>query len=310
MCGIAGIISFSDRGEQECLERMCNTMSHRGPDDSGIYHSPDSRALLGHRRLSIIDLSRSARQPLSNEDDTVLVTCNGEIYNYQELRKELDARGHRFKSKCDTEVIVHGYEEWGIEGLLQRLRGMFAFGLYDTRPEGASHPTLFLARDRLGIKPLYYYTAQDKRFVFASEINAILASGLAPRETDLQATALYLLHGSIPPPKTIYKGITALEPGHYLALSSATGRPSKERYYHLEEAFEDGSLSEFSEEESTQRVRSCLLDTIRCHLLSDVPVGAFLSGGIDSTAIVALMRELQYEQLKTVSIIFPGTPYD
>lgn len=306
MCGIAGIISFSNREEQVHLERMCNAMTHRGPDDSGIYLSPDSMVLLGHRRLSIIDLSHSARQPMCNEDNTIWITYNGEIYNYQELRRELDIKGHRFKSKSDTEVIIHGYEEWGAEGLLKRLRGMFAFGLYDSRPKGSS-PSIFLARDRLGIKPLYY-TIQDNKFIFASEIKAIVASGLTSKEIDLQSVALYLLYGSVPPPKTIYKKITSLEPGHYIVLSS-TGL-LKKRYYRLEEAFGDNSLNKLSEKEATQQVRSCLLDTIKCHLVSDVPVGAFLSGGIDSTAIVALMREAQHKQIKTVSVIFPDTPYD
>jgi len=306
MCGIAGIIDLKNGEEKVRLDKMCNAITHRGPDDSGIYISPDSKVLLGHRRLSIIDLSHSAKQPLSNENDTIFVTYNGEIYNYQKLSKELNTKGHRFKSKSDTEVIIHGYEEWGIEGLLKRLRGMFAFGLYDSRPKG-SYPSIFLARDRLGIKPLYY-TIHNNRFIFASEIKAIVASGLISKEIDVQSVALYLLNGSIPSPKTIYKGITALEPGHYLLLTS-TGL-SKKRYYHLENIFGDNSLSKLSEEEVTQQVRSCLLDTIKCHLVSDVPVGAFLSGGIDSTAIVALMREVQLEQIKTVSVVFPDTPYD
>jgi len=307
MCGIAGVINFSNREERVHLERMCNAITHRGPDDSGIYISPDSKVLLGHRRLSIIDLSHFARQPLSNEDNTIFITYNGEIYNYQELRRELDTRGHHFKSKSDTEVIIHGYEEWGIEELLKRLRGMFAFGLYDSRAPGSSS-SIFLARDRLGIKPIYY-TVQENRFIFASELKAIVASGLTSKEIDIQSVMLYLLNGSIPPPNTIYKGITALEPGHYLVLSS-TGVLNKKRYYHLENIFGDNSLSKLSEEEATQQVRSCLLDTIKCHLVSDVPVGAFLSGGIDSTAIVALMREVQHEQIKTVSVVFPDTPYD
>ncbi len=306
MCGIAGIINFSNREERVHLERMCNAITHRGPDDSGIYISPDSKVLLGHRRLSIIDLSHFARQPLSNEDNTIFITYNGEIYNYQELRKELDTRGHHFKSKSDTEVIIHGYEEWGIEGVLKRLRGMFAIGLYDSRAPGSSS-SIFLARDRLGIKPIYY-TVQENRFIFASEIKAIVASGLTPGQIDLQAAVLFLLYGSIPPPKTIHKDIISLEPGHYLTLTSAG--LLKKRYYYLADAYADDSLSKLSEEEATQQVRSCLLDTIKCHLVSDVPVGAFLSGGIDSTAIVALMREVQHEQIKTVSVVFPDTPYD
>lgn len=304
MCGIAGIFSFDHKTERVRIERMCDALSHRGPDDSGIHISPDSKVLLGHRRLSIIDLSSSARQPLSNEDDTIWISYNGEIYNYQELRKELDVRGHRFKSQSDTEVIIHGYEEWGIEGLLERLRGMFSFCLYDSGPS----PSILLVRDRFGIKPVYY-AIQDQRFIFASEIKAIIESGLVSKEIDLQSVALYLLYGCIPPPRTIYKGITSLEPGHYLVLSRMG--LVKKHYYQLEGAFRDTSLYKLSKQEAVWRVRSCLMDTIRHHLVSDVEVGVFLSGGVDSTSMVALMREVGCKnRIKTVSAIFPDTPYD
>ncbi len=306
MCGIAGIFGSSHIVEEGCLDRMCGSMNHRGPDGLGVYLSPDYKVALGHRRLSIIDLSEAARQPMSNEDGSIWITYNGEIYNYLALRKELSERGHHFKSQSDTEVIIHGYEEWGTEGLLERLRGMFAFGIYDSRPQG-SYPFIFLARDRLGIKPVYY-TVQGDRFIFASEIKVILASGLVTKEVDPHAVGLYLISGSIPSPKTIYKDITALEPGHYLIISPKG--LYKKCYYKLETAFVNDSLSQLSEKDAVEKVCSCLLDTVMCHLVSDVPVGAFLSGGTDSSAIVALMRGVGQKQIKTFSIAFPVHPHD
>ena len=281
-------------------------MIHRGPDDAGVYISPDKKAGLAHRRLSIIDLSEAAHQPMCNEDGTIWITYNGEIYNYREIREVLILKGHKFKSNSDTEVIIHGYEEWGIEGLLKKLRGMFAFAIHDSRLT-IHDSRLVIARDRLGIKPLYY-SYNNCTFLFASEIKAILASRLVSKEIDPQAVVLFLLYGSISPPKTIYKEISALEPGYFLIISKKGLK--KYRYYNLKDAFLDKSLANISEGEAIERVHSCLINTIKCHLVSDVPVGAFLSGGIDSTAIVALMREVENKPIKTVSIIFPDTLYD
>jgi len=312
MCGIAGVINFHGSPvSEETLLRMRDTLSHRGPDHAGIYISPDKRTGLTHRRLSIIDPSEAAHQPMSNEDETLWITYNGEIYNYREIRKSLIVSGHKFKSNSDTEVIIHGYEEWGIEGLLKRLRGMFAFTLYESRPYNSELKThnskLFLVRDRLGIKPLYY-SYENGEFIFASEIKAILASGLVPGEIDSQAVCLFLFYGSIPPPKTIYKGISALEPGHFLMIHEKGIKDVC--YYDLKNAFLDTSLNNLSEEQAIENVRSCLIDTIQCHLVSDVPVGAFLSGGIDSTSVVSLMRTVGHEPIKTVSVTFPDSPYD
>ncbi|TET73468.1 MAG: asparagine synthase (glutamine-hydrolyzing) [Candidatus Aminicenantes bacterium] len=301
MCGITGIFLTNRSIEQSdifAVRRMMDVLVHRGPDDSGLFH--DEHIVLGHRRLSIIDLSPAGHQPMSNEDKGIWITYNGEIYNYRELRKALIAQGHKFKSHSDTEVIIHGYEEWGIERLLQRLQGMFAFAIYDRRH-------LVLARDRLGIKPLYY-SYSDGIFIFASEIKAILASKLVSKEVDPQPAGLFLVYGSIPPSRTIYKEISALEPRNFLIINEKGIR--KDRYYNLKNAFLDTSLSSISEEEAIERVHSCLIDTIRCHLVSDVPVGCFLSGGIDSSSIVALMREAEHKPIKTVSVIFPDTPYD
>ena len=320
MCGIAGLLKFKSSitlDDIQAVKRIMDEQVHRGPDDSGLYQS--DHMVMGHRRLAIIDLSSSGRQPMSNKacpecsrrNETVWVTYNGEIYNYIELGNQLRVLGHQFKSNSDTEVIIHGYGEWGIEGLLKRLRGMFAFALYDSRPLNSELKThnfkLYLARDRFGIKPIYFY-CNDGIFIFASEIKGILSSKLVPREIDFQAIGLFLHYGSIPSPKTIYRGISALEPGHFLMIDKK--EIEKVRYYHLKNAFLDTSLENISERDAIENVRSCLTDTIKCHLVSDVPVGAFLSGGIDSTSIVGLIHELGHQPIKTVSIIFPHTFYD
>jgi asparagine synthase (glutamine-hydrolysing) len=303
MCGIVGVINLNSSPIlEETLFGMRDTLSHRGPDDAGVYTSPDKKVGLGHTRLSIIDLSKRAHQPMCNENGTIWITYNGEIYNYREIGDRLKVLSHKFKSNSDTEVILHGYEEWGIDELLKRLRGMFAFAIYDS-----VNLQLTLARDRLGIKPLYY-SHNGKRFIFSSEIKAIASSGLIRKEINPRAVSLYLLYGFIPPPETVFKEIIALRPGHYIRLKGK--ELSEHKYYSLEEAFLDTSLSHLSEEETIERVRSSLLDTITCHLVSDVPVGAFLSGGIDSTSTVALMREIEHKPIKTVSVIFPDTPYD
>jgi len=307
MCGIAGVLKFDGvvtSADILAVGQMMDNQIHRGPDDEGSYH--DSRIVLGHRRLSIIDLSGSAKQPMCNENGKIWIVYNGEIYNYKQLQKELMDEGHQFKSNSDTEVIIHGYEEWGIEKLLHKLRGMFAFAIYDLRDTSCG-PQLVVARDRLGIKPLYYFN-NNNHFVFASEIKAILASGLVPRENDLEAIGSFLLKGSIAAPKTINKHISSLESGHYLLIRQ--NKVKKTHYYDLTHAFLDESLKNISEEDAVELVRACLVDTIKCHLVSDVPVGTFLSGGIDSSSIIALMRQVEHKTIKTVSIVVPDTPYD
>ena len=303
MCGITGIINFNNAPISEnVLIGMRNSLSHRGPDDTGVYINKIKTVGLAHKRLSIIDPSSAGHQPMCNEDGTLWITYNGEIYNYSELRNRLKNSGHIFKSNSDTETIVHAYEEWGIEALLRKLRGMFTFAIYDTKSQ-----RLIIARDRLGIKPIYYSHNNDT-VIFASEIKAILKSNSVLKKIDFQSSGLFLLHGSIPAPKTIFKEIFALEPGHFLTINRNGLR--KKRYYDPRKTFSDTSLLKISEEDAVERVRSCLNETIKCHLISDVPVGAFLSGGIDSTAVAALMREAEHKPIKTVSIVFPDTPYD
>ena len=306
MCGIGGIISGGEADTKKVLHNFQKVLVHRGPDSKGYFIDSKNSLEIGfaHTRLSIIDLSPSANQPISNEDESIYLICNGEIYNYKELRKNL-IKNHRFKSESDSEVIVHLYEEKG-ESLLEDLRGMFAFAIWDKKKN-----KLFLARDRFGIKPLYY-SYENGNFVFASEIKALSKSGLIKEEINPMGINLFLLQGSISPPYTIYKKIFSLEPGHFLTfnLDSIT----KKCYYSLTNAFLDNSLENenITEEEAIKKVHSCLVETIKYHLVSDVPVGVFLSGGIDSSSIVALVDEAIHKSksIKTVSVIFPGTDYD
>jgi asparagine synthase (glutamine-hydrolysing) len=286
---------------------MTGVMHRRGPDDSGVFVSDCEAVGLGHTRLSIIDPSAAGHQPMSNETGRIWITYNGEIYNFPDLRVELRNSGHVFKSRTDTEVLIHGYEHWGIEGLTKRLRGMFSFAVYDLGDTPPHRGRLVVARDRLGQKPLYYAYSSGT-FIFASEIGAILASGMVQREIDPAAIGSYLRFGHIPPPETIFRGISALRPGYYLAVdpNGLAERP----YYDLSKAYSDDPIRDIPESEAVDRVHSCLLDTLKCHLISDVPVGVFLSGGVDSGSIVAGMRRIGHDSTRTVSIAFPGTACD
>jgi asparagine synthase (glutamine-hydrolysing) len=290
VCGIAGAINWGDR---ETVLAMTEALAHRGPDDQGLWEGRTSDGVwvgLGHRRLSIIDLSPAGHQPMSNEDGRFWVVFNGEIYNFQELRKELLQKGHRFRSNSDTEVILHLYETLG-EGCLEHLRGMFAFGIWDCERQ-----ELFLARDRLGIKPLYY-AERGGRLLFASELKAILKHPEIGREVDYQALHEYLTYLYIPPPRTIYKDIQSLPPGHFLAWRGGIAR--KERYWRLPEDRLEGE-----EEDLTGQLRSLLEESVRLRMISDVPVGAFLSGGVDSSGIVGLMARQTSHPVQTFSIGF------
>jgi len=295
MCGICGIISSREklRVNEQLLIRMRDSMEHRGPDDAGMYISGDGSVGLGHRRLSIIDLSSNAKQPMSNEDKSVWLVCNGEIWNYKRLRKELEQNGHRFKSNSDNEVIVHLYEDYGIE-LLEKIDGDFAFCLWDERDE-----KLFIVRDRLGIKPCFYYENSDK-VIFASEIKALLQDSDIPKELDLIALHHYLTFLSVPAPHTIYKGIKKLLPGHYLSITK--GKTKLIKYWHLDKFYSE-PLTYKKEEDYIEEFVYYLKNAIEKRLMSDVPLGVFLSGGIDSSIIVALMSEITHP-IKTFSVIF------
>jgi len=302
MCGICGKL-FSGPGkiDAELIWKMVEVMGYRGPDDEGIFLSSDLEVGLGHKRLSIIDLSEAGRQPISNEDKTVWMVFNGEIYNFQSLREELQERGHVFASKTDSEVIVHLYEEEGIR-CLERLNGMFAFGLWDDRTN-----KLFLCRDRVGIKPLVYYW-DGSCLVFASEIKAILTDEQVKRELDWTALGLYLTLNSIPAPWTIFRNIKKLEPGCYLIAEK--GKITINRYWDIKPPGEiKGGGESFSHQR--QRLYELVNESVRQRLISDVPLGAFLSGGVDSSIIVGLMAMNMDRPVKTFSIGYKDIPlYD
>ena len=290
MCGICGIFEF-ERQEaisRELVHRMNQTLFHRGPDDEGIHVGPGIG--LGFRRLSIIDLA-GGHQPLSNEDGSVWVMLNGEIYNYPELRQELLAKGHRFATRSDTETIAHLYEECG-EDCFARLRGMFAIAIWDSRQR-----TLLLARDRVGKKPLFY-SADDKRILFGSELKALLAADAMPREIDPEAVSDYFSFGYIPAPKTIYRAARKVRPGHYLVCSGSGLR--EVAYWDLR----FGKVENRSEEEWCELLRHELCEATRVRLMSDVPLGAFLSGGVDSSSVVAMMNHTMKRAVTTCSIGF------
>jgi asparagine synthase (glutamine-hydrolysing) len=296
MCGIAGIVSLQGKPvyEQEVRD-MCMSITHRGPDDEGYYFG--TGVGLGMRRLSIIDVA-SGRQPVRNEDGTVWVVFNGEIYNFRELRRELEGRGHVFYTHTDTETIVHLYEEYGTRAV-NHLRGMFAFALWDERKR-----RLFIARDRVGIKPLYY-TETAGRILFASELKSILQVADVDRELSWSAMSHLFTFLSTPPTEAIVDGVHKLEPGHF--LTAMPGRdPVIERYWDLKFEPDSGRRVGYF----IYRVRELLDESVRLHMESDVPVGAFLSGGIDSSAIVATAAGLSPEPLKTFSIGFNEPDYD
>jgi asparagine synthase (glutamine-hydrolysing) len=299
MCGIAGLVDLRGRSVEPLLvRRLCDALAHRGPDDEGYFVS--GPVGLGHRRLAILDLV-SGRQPISNEAGTVWVTFNGEIYNFQELRQVLERHGHRFSTRSDTEVIVHGYEEWGVE-CVRRLRGMFAFGLWDARAK-----RLLLARDRVGKKPLFYAEVDDQ-WVFASELQALIQHPGLAREVDRTALDDYLTYGYVPAPKTIFKGVWKLPPAHYLTLDLKEGRAAvrTERYWRLEY----GPKLKLGEEEAADGLLEALKEAVRLRLVADVPLGALLSGGTDSSLVVALMSELGAGPVKTFSIGFDDGAFD
>jgi len=296
MCGICGKINFNNKPVDETLlKKMTSCLSHRGPDDEGIYLKKNVG--LGHRRLSIIDLSPLAHQPMTNENGTLWIVYNGEIYNFIELRDDLIKKGHIFRSRSDTETIIHLYEEHGIE-CLKYLRGMFAFAIWDENKR-----SLFLARDRVGKKPLYYFHYQNT-FVFASEIKSILQDCNFLRKPDYIAIHHYLTYQDVPSPWTAFEGIKKLPPAHSLTL--ANGKIELNRYWKLSYL---PKLS-LSEEDLKNEIIARLREAVRIRLISDVPLGAFLSGGVDSSATVALMSGLMSEPVKTFSIGFKEEAYN
>ncbi|MHC4952292.1 MAG: asparagine synthase (glutamine-hydrolyzing) [Planctomycetota bacterium] len=296
MCGIAGIFALRDDAatpDRALLESMARTMVHRGPDDDGYFAAPGVG--LAMRRLSIIDVA-GGKQPLVSEDGRVRAIQNGEIYNYRELRQELEGRGHTFATASDTEVLVHGYEEFGVD-FLDRLNGMFGVAVHD-----AGRNRLVVARDRLGIKPLYYAEC-DGVLLFASEMKALLAYPVLRREVDPTALDLYLALGYVPAPRSILRGVHKLPPGHRIVADRAGYRV--ERWWSVPSE----TLGE-TPSDATARVRELIADSVRMRCIADVPLGAFLSGGIDSSAIVGFMRETGQDPVRTFSIGFEDQSYD
>ena len=299
MCGIVGIFDTRDRREvsRNLLSRMNETQYHRGPDECGIHIEPGLG--LGHRRLSIIDLS-TGQQPLFNEDNSVVVVFNGEIYNYQQLIPELVALGHRFRTRSDTEVIVHGWEAWG-EACVERFRGMFAFALWDR-----NRSTLFLARDRLGVKPLCYALLPDGTFIFGSELKSLLAHGALNREIDPCAIEEYFALGYVPEPRTIFRHARKLPPAHTLTIRRGVALPEPVVYWDPRFTLDRRLSVTDASAELAQR----LDESVRLRLISEVPLGAFLSGGVDSSAVVASMAGMSSEPVNTCSISFADPAYD
>lgn len=290
MCGIAGILTNSELPVEHLSRRMQNSLQHRGPDDQGIYISSNRKAALAHTRLSILDLTPAGHQPMPTSNDRYWITFNGEIYNFQQLRSQLQSQGEKFHSQTDTEVILKLYQKKG-QDCVKYLRGMFAFAIWDDQEK-----TCFIARDPLGIKPLYYWQS-GSLLLFASELRSILASGLLTPTLSPQGLYGYLTIGSVPEPHTLIEGVKCLKAGHWLHWSA--GNTNLSQYWEI-----NFTPTEISRPEAINKVRSALIDTIKYHFLSDVPVGVFLSGGIDSSAIVALARQTQTGKLRTYSIEF------
>jgi asparagine synthase (glutamine-hydrolysing) len=303
MCGIAGIIGNQIPNVADCLAQISGALVHRGPDDSGVALWPESSGLpcaaFAHRRLSIIDLSKAGHQPMSTLDDRFSIIFNGEIYNYRALRKELQREGAHFISNTDTEVLLELYARRGPE-CLRWLRGMFAFAVRHN-----DTGEVFIARDHLGIKPLYYYQT-EKQLIFASELRALLASGFVPRRLSRAGLISYLQNGSVATPYTIIEGIRSLPPGHYMTIKPV-GSGALEV---MENSYTDDWVKsaqaplELDRQAAVEALQETLKESVRIHLISDVPLGPFLSGGIDSSAIVALMCQVTNERPKTFSVVF------
>ncbi len=300
MCGIAGFISKDEsapKPEREILlDKMCRVIEYRGPDEQGIAVS--GRAALGMRRLSIIDL-KTGQQPISNADGSLVIVFNGEIYNYRELKKELESRGHRFKTNSDTETVLRAYEEFGAD-CLEKLRGMFAFAIWNARNE-----SLFIARDRVGKKPLFYTLTEKGNFVFGSELKVLLTHGEVSKKIDHSALDAYLTFGYVPEEFCIFKNVQKLAPGHFLLFKD--GKIRTEKYWDFRYAKPENIKTE---DEYAEKLRELIKESVEIRLISEVPLGAFLSGGVDSSTIVGMMSQISEKPVKTFSIGFNEDTFD
>ena len=303
MCGIAGLWYGTEGNLSEpgvCLRKMLGDQHHRGPDDEGTWAHPGLGLLLGHTRLAIIDLSPAGRQPMLSDDGTVVITYNGEIYNFLDLRADLEAQGVSFRTRTDTEVLLKGYQRWGT-AVLEKLVGMFAFALWDSKEEH-----LFLARDRIGEKPLYY-ASNHQYFAFSSEIQALAALPWVDCSLDQEALALYLQFQSVPSPFSIYRGIRKLPPAH--AMIARPGKLKVWRYWDPVPLV-TGPRLRLQRPEAAQHLENLLRQAVKGQMVADVPLGAFLSGGIDSSTLVSFMSELTNVPVKTFTIGFDIAGYD
>ncbi len=294
MCGITGFIEKTRNASQEereiLLDKMCKIITHRGPDEQGT--NVEGRAALGMRRLSIIDLS-GGQQPIYSQDGSKFIVFNGEIYNYRELKKELESLGYKFKTNSDTETIIHAYDEFGVD-CLEKLRGMFAFAIWDKSDE-----SLFIARDRVGKKPLFYSLLPNGNFVFGSGLKSLLTHGEMSKDINYSALDAYLTFGYVPEEFCIFKGVEKLQPGHFLIFKD--GKIKTEQFWNFK--YEEISKVK-SEEEYAKELREKIKDAVKVRLISEVPLGAFLSGGVDSSAIVGMMSQILDKPVKTFSIGF------
>ncbi|MEM6579653.1 MAG: XrtA/PEP-CTERM system amidotransferase [Pseudomonadota bacterium] len=299
MCGIAGIFDLTNRREpdRKLLDSMNQTQFHRGPDEGGIH--TEAGVGLAHRRLSIIDLA-TGQQPMFSADGTLCVTYNGEIYNFQELREELSALSYRFRTHCDTEVILYAWQEWG-QACVERFRGMFAFAIYDQTKQ-----SLLLARDRFGIKPLYYSLLPDGHLIFGSELKVLKAHPELPRRLDPTAVEDYFALGYVPEPKTIYSNVYKLRPGHTLLLQRGQAMPEQSQYWDIPFL----AVGHASEADLQAELMIRFREAVKVRLVSEVPLGAFLSGGVDSSAVVAMMAGLQDDPVNTCAIGFDVPQFD
>jgi asparagine synthase (glutamine-hydrolysing) len=314
MCGIVGFVDGSTASPAEEMRaivgRMSASLIHRGPDDGGVWADPASGVALGHRRLSILDLSPEGHQPMRSADGRFVIVFNGEIYNFAELRDALESAGHRFRGHSDTEILLAGFCEWGFEQTLKKSVGMFAIALWDT-----SGRTLYLARDRMGEKPLYYGWQQGV-FIFCSELKALRAHPACHADIDRNSVTLLMRYGHVPAPYSIYRGIHKLPPGTFLALNCQNGTvgdlPAPREYWSARECAEAGSANPLSasDAEATGALEQLLRESIRLQMVADVPLGAFLSGGIDSSTVVALMQAQSTRRVKTFSIGFHEQGYN
>jgi asparagine synthase (glutamine-hydrolysing) len=302
MCGITGYCSFGEKYDSEVINKMTSTLVHRGPDAEGkhVFNSNDFQLAFGHKRLSILDLSEGGKQPMQFEHLTI--TYNGEVYNFKEVGEELREKGYEFNSTSDTEVLIKGFHCWGV-GLLDKLIGMFAFAIHDSRAN-----TLYLFRDRAGVKPLYYYWQNDN-LVFGSELKAFHPFPKFHKEIDVNSLALFLQYSYIPAPHCIFKNTYKVKPGHYLELNLGTKSLEEKKYWDVFDSYNKGTLK-ISEEEATDETERLLKSAYEYRMVADVPVGVFLSGGYDSTSVAAILQANRSEQLKTFTIGFKENEFN